>query len=96
MKSTDYGDSWSKIELITKDGQKDSSVEALAVNPKNSKEIYYATKTTFYSSIDGGVSWKTKKLPSTRAGSVLMVKPDQPNVLFLGLKKYDSGQGSYY
>ncbi|MFA5247676.1 MAG: YCF48-related protein [Patescibacteria group bacterium] len=94
MKSTDNGDSWTKIELITKENQKESSVETMAVNPKNAQEIYYATKTTFYSSVDGGVSWKTKKLPSTRAGAVLMVKPDQPNVLFLGLKKINSS-GQY-
>ena len=94
MRSADNGDTWTGLELITKENQKDSSVQVIAVNPQDDKEIYYATKTTFYSSADGGVSWKTKKLPSTRAGSVLVVKPDQPNVLFMGMLKYSSG-GQY-
>lgn len=94
LKSEDYGDSWAKLELITK--EKDSSVQAIAVNPQNAEEIYYVTKTTFYSSFDGGANWKTKKLPSTRAGSIILVKPDQPDVLFMGMKKYNAGQGVYY
>jgi len=95
FKSADYGDSWSKLELITKENQKESSIEAMAVNPKDAGEIYYSTRTTFYSSADGGATWKTKKLPSTRAGKVLLIKPDEPNVIFMGMKTYSSGQGIY-
>ena len=86
LKSVDNGDSWTKVELIT--SEKNASINALALNPKDAKELYYATKTTFYSSFDGGVSWMTRKLPSTRAGWRLLIRPDQPNVIFMGMKKF--------
>lgn len=86
FKSVDNGDTWTKIELIT--SEKDAVISAMALNPKDSKEVYYATKTTFYSSFDGGVSWSAKKLPSSRSGAKIMVKPDQPNVVLMGMKKF--------
>lgn len=93
LRSPDNGDTWARIELITP--EKDASINSLAVNPKDPKEIYYVTNTTFYSSADGGVSWRTKKLPSTRAGWRLLIKPDEVNVIFMGVRKYqqnNSGQ----
>lgn len=86
LKTVDNGDTWSKIELIT--SEKDATINTLTINPKDSKEIYYATKTTFYSSFDGGVSWSAKKLPSSRGGWKMVVKPDQPNIIFMGMKKF--------
>ena len=91
LKSPDSGDTWTRINLITPSQQ--SSINSLAVNPKDPKEIYYVTNTTFYSSSDGGASWRTKKLPSTRAGWQLLVKPDEPSVLFMGMKKYLPSNG---
>jgi photosystem II stability/assembly factor-like uncharacterized protein len=86
LKSADLGDTWTRINLVTPSEQ--ASINSLAVNPKNAKEIYYVTNTTFYSSADGGTSWRTKKLPSTRAGWRLLVKPDEPNVIFMGVKRF--------
>jgi photosystem II stability/assembly factor-like uncharacterized protein len=86
LKSSDLGDTWTRISLITPSEQ--ASINSLAVNPKDPKEIYYVTNTTFYSSADGGTSWRTKKLPSTRAGWRLLVKPDEPSVIFMGVKKF--------
>lgn len=85
LKSTDAGDNWTRIELITP--EKEASINSLAVNPKNPDEIYYVTRTTFYSSFDGGASWRTVKLPTTRAGWSILVKPDEVNVIFMGVKK---------
>jgi len=85
VKSIDNGDTWSKIELIT--SEKEATINAMGLNPKDAKEIYYATRTTFYSSFDGGVSWSTRKLPSSRAGWRIVVKPDQPNVILMGMRK---------
>jgi photosystem II stability/assembly factor-like uncharacterized protein len=94
LKSSDNGNNWESIKLVTP--EKEASINSLAVNPKDSKEIYYVTNTTFYSSSDGGSSWRTKKLPSTRAGWRLMVKPDEVNVIFMGMKKYQSNNSSAY
>ncbi len=93
LKSADSGDTWTRINLIT--SEQNASINSLAVNPQNSKEIYYVTNTTFYSSGDGGASWRTKKLPSTRAGWQLLVKPDEPKVIFMGVKKTQQSSGAF-
>jgi photosystem II stability/assembly factor-like uncharacterized protein len=92
LKSDNNGDTWSKIQLVTP--EKEASINSLAVNPKNPQEIYYVTKTTFYSSADGGVSWRAKKLPTTRAGWKLLIKPDEVNVIFMGVRKLNNNGGS--
>jgi photosystem II stability/assembly factor-like uncharacterized protein len=93
LKSADWGETWTRINLITTTEQ--ASINSLAVNPQNPKELYYVTNTTFYSSADGGASWRTKKLPSTRAGWQLIVKPDETNVIFMGVKKLQQSSGAF-
>ncbi len=85
LKSNDNGDTWSKIELITP--EKKATINAVAISPKNSQEIYYVTNTTFYKSLDGGQNWTTKKLPTTRAGWNLLINPEDPNILYLAVRK---------
>lgn len=87
LKSADNGDNWTKIELITP--EKGATINAIAVNPKNSKEIYYVTDTTFYRSPDGGSNWTTKKLPTTRAGWKLLINWENPNIIYLGARKIE-------
>ncbi len=84
LKSADYGDTWANITLITP--EKKATINAIAVNPKNGKEIYYITNTTFYRSDDGGETWTTKKLPTSRAGAKLLVDPEEPAVIYMGVK----------
>ncbi len=81
LKTVNHGDTWSSINLITP--EKGAIINALAIGPTDSNEIYYVTNTTFYRSQDGGANWATKKLPSTRAGRVLLVDPSNPNILYL-------------
>lgn len=86
LMSNDKGTSWEKIELIPP--EKKAAINALAINPQNAKEIYYVTNTAFYSSNDGGENWKPSKLPTTRAGKVIVVDPVEPDVLYLGVASY--------
>lgn len=85
VRSPDQGITWESIKLLPT--EKDATINAIAISPKNSQEIYYVTNTTFYSSGDGGVSWSTKKLSTTKAGWKLMVDNDNPNIIYLGTKK---------
>jgi len=85
FKSIDTGDHWTRINLLTPDQQ--TIINTLAINPNNSQEIYYATDTTFYRSVDGGVNWSTKKLSTSRAGWSIVVNPNQPEVIYLAVKK---------
>ena len=93
LRSTDSGDTWSRINLVTPVDQ--ASINSLAVDPKDPKNIYYVTNTTFYSSADGGASWRTKKLPTTRAGVQLLVKPDETSVIFMGVKKFQTSNSGF-
>lgn len=83
--SPDKGMTWENIKLITP--EKDAIINAVAVNPKNSQEIYYVTNTTFFSSSDGGVTWTTKKLNTSRAGWDLLIDRSNPSIIYMGTKK---------
>ena len=85
LKSTDLGGEWTKIELITL--KTTATINAIAANPNNIKEIYYVTNTTFFRSLDGGVNWTTKKLPTNRAGFKLLVDPKNPRLIYLTTKQ---------
>lgn len=85
VKSTDGGDTWSKIELIIEKAQ--IKINAIAANPYDTKEIYYVTNTTFYRSLDGGKNWTSKKLPTNRAGFRILIDSKNPNIIYLAAKQ---------
>lgn len=85
LKSTDDGNGWSKIELLT--AEEEARIYAVAVNPGDVKEIYYTTATTFYRSLDGGKNWTSKKLPTSRAGARLLLDPRNPAIVYLAAKQ---------
>lgn len=86
-KSTDSGDSWSKIELIIEKAK--IKINAIAINPFDANEIYYVTDTTFYRSLDGGKNWTSTKLPSGRRGYKLLIDPKNPNIIYLAVKQIE-------
>jgi len=85
LKSTDNGDTWSKIQLLTAEAE--AKIYSIAVNSSNVDEIYYATGTTFYRSLDGGKNWSSKKLPTTRVGYKLLLDFKNPAIVYLAANK---------
>ncbi|MDI3496621.1 MAG: hypothetical protein PWQ35_642 [Patescibacteria group bacterium] len=85
LRSPDNGITWEKLALIPT--EKDAVINSLAVDANNSNNIFYVTNTTFFRSTDGGVTWVTRKLPTSRAGSALLVDFKNPNNLYLGTVK---------
>lgn len=85
LRSPDNGITWENIKLIQPEDQ--ASINAVAVNPKDPKEIFYVTNTTFFRSTDGGATWKTKNLPTKRAGRALLVDFNNPGNIYLGTIK---------
>lgn len=85
LSSTDSGEAWSKIELITPETA--VKINAIIVNPFDVNEIYYVTDTTFYRSLDGGKNWNTKKLPTSRSGWKLLIDPKNPSTIYMAVKQ---------
>jgi len=83
LKTVDGGTVWDPIKLITPPASVD--IFGVAVNPKDSKEIYYSTKTTFYKTTDGGATWVTKRLPTSATAVSILVDSVNPNIVYLGL-----------
>lgn len=83
-RSPDKGISWQKLNLLP--SEKDGIIRAVAVSPKNAKQIYYATNLTVARSVDGGATWSNKKLPTSQVTSVILIDQNNPNNIYLGVK----------
>ena len=84
LKSSDAGDNWESIPLLGASGS--YNIMSLAVNPQNNKEIYYGTTNALYKTEDGGQTWVTKKMPASGGAGALLLKPEDPKILYLGIK----------
>lgn len=85
LRTRDGGATWEIIELLP--ASKKTTIYAVAVNPKNSQEIYYATRTTLVKSLDGGATWSSQALPTKRSANRLIIDPSNPAVIYLGAFK---------
>lgn len=85
LKSTDMGESWTALNLVTSPGQ--VTVHAFAVDPTNTDVMYYGTASTFYKSSDGGATWETSKLPTSRAAGLLAIDPNNTSTLYMATLK---------
>lgn len=85
MRSANGGETWQELKLLTP--PKTTVIYSLAINPKNGNEIFYGTAEAFYRSSDNGLNWTTRKLPGSRAAKHLLIDPQNPKILFLGVKK---------
>ncbi|MBI5230053.1 MAG: hypothetical protein HY981_02015 [Candidatus Magasanikbacteria bacterium] len=91
IKSFNLGANWDALKLLTPPGG--AQIQAVAVNPKNYLQIFYSTNSTLYRTDDGGEKWITKKLPTTRVPSALMVNQTNPNVMFMGSRFVEKQSG---
>lgn len=86
LRSQNGGDSWEKMDLLTPPNS--TVIYSVAIDPKDAGTIYYGTASTLYRTINAGVNWVTKKLPTTRAATQLMVDSSNSNVLYMGVTKF--------
>lgn len=83
IRSNDFGNTWEALKLLTAPGQVD--IKALAIAPDNANRVYYSASATFYASADGGSTWTTHSVPTTRAVEAMLIDPNDPSVLYIGV-----------
>lgn len=83
FESLNRGVSFSPVHLLVPSGT--ASVQALALDPKDSNSIYIGFESQVHKSNDGGKSWQIKQLATTRKISVIKVKPDDAKTVFVGV-----------
>lgn|GEM_PF-3345208 len=86
LRSDDFGQNWEKLTLLHEPGS--VKIYAFTVDPENTKELYYTatvqSKSTLYKSVDGGVSWITKQLPSGQIPTMLKTHDTESGWVYLG------------
>ncbi len=89
LRSDDAGATWKALNLVTPAGS--VNIYAFAVNPTSSKELYYtgtvlgetSNRSTYHKSVDGGVTWMTKKLPTNTVPVYMEVNPKDTSMLLM-------------
>ena len=84
IKTKDGGDTWNALNLTAPPGT--VKINAMAIDPKNNKNLVYTGVSTLQFSTDGGVTWAPKKLPTTQVGSALLIDPVSSDIVYLGTK----------
>lgn len=85
LTSANGGDTWTRLNIVTP--PETAAITALAVNPKNGQDIYYAAGTTLYASGDGGQTWVTRRSPAPRLATVFAVDLETGGALYMGMSK---------
>jgi len=81
LKSADGGATWKVVELLP--ASKTTGILAVAVNPLNSSEFYYATASTLIKTTDGGSKWSSQKLPYGRLTTDIKINHINPEIIYL-------------
>jgi photosystem II stability/assembly factor-like uncharacterized protein len=83
LRTRDGGSSWEVVDLLP--ASKQTTIYSMVVNPNNSNEIYYTTRTTLVKSLDGGITWSSQELPSTRPVNAMLINPADPKIVYMGI-----------
>lgn len=78
------GSKWKQIKLLTAPSKE--SIYDVMVNENNGNEIIYVSSKALYYSVDGGINWKVKGLPSSQLPGELRFSPDG-KYIYLGVYK---------
>ncbi len=84
LKTNDAGTTWQPIETIVGSSV---NIYAIGVNSINNKELFFISNDRLYHTKDGGQTWIPRNLPSKRTGVRLLVHPNTPSIVYLGVAK---------
>ncbi|MEK7537551.1 MAG: hypothetical protein AAB619_01095 [Patescibacteria group bacterium] len=80
LKSEDRGVSWSPVPTLVTAGS--IPIQSVAVNPKNTQEIFVTTDRRLHRTVDGGASWSVSTLPTGRIPTLLTFDPARSERLY--------------
>jgi photosystem II stability/assembly factor-like uncharacterized protein len=83
IRTVDNGVNWSIISLPVTD--QSLAISSVAINPTNSNNILIAVGTTILKTNNGGLTWETKKLPTQQPVRHIVVNPQEPNIIYVGI-----------
>jgi photosystem II stability/assembly factor-like uncharacterized protein len=84
LRSVNDGNSWSSLPLPVKKAS--LPVTALTVDPSNSNNLMASIGSTLFKSINGGVTWQTRVLPTQAWIQLIEINPQSQNLIYLGMK----------
>jgi photosystem II stability/assembly factor-like uncharacterized protein len=84
-RGTNFGANFEKLNTL--ESTNDFPMRAIAINPKNSKEVFYNVAQAIYKSVDRGNQWSSYQINTNRTGYVLKYDPLDPQTVYLGLRK---------
>ncbi len=91
QRSEDGGDTLTQINTLVEPEKLGS--RGLAINPKNDKEIYFASGRAFYKTTNGGQTWKPVQFSTSRTIEIIKVKPDDTNTIYIGASNRGQSSG---
>jgi photosystem II stability/assembly factor-like uncharacterized protein len=94
-KSVDDGKTWNDIvTLLGSNNSQNDSMRNMWVAPGKPNELYFTIDNKIHKSVDGGVTWKViENFPSTRKIYRLLIDPETPNVMYVGMYKVEEKGG---
>jgi photosystem II stability/assembly factor-like uncharacterized protein len=84
FRTVNNGDDWSLISLPVRNAA--LRISAISVNPTNSNNLFTSISSTLYKSVNGGLTWETKPLPSSASIHIITINPLSTNLIYLGLR----------
>lgn len=87
LRSHDTGDTWEPVSLLT--GAGEVSIRAFGIAPDDANLLYYASGSIFYRSQDGGSTWTTSNIQTTKTPYTLVIDPTDTSRVYLGILQLD-------
>ncbi len=90
LRTNDGGKTWTEYKLLTDHGKVD--IVSFAVSHQDINIIYYiaSDKNIVFQSIDGGLNWTPKSVPTKNQLSQLIIDPFNPNIIYLGVRSFNN------
>lgn len=82
--SSDSGRNWNLIKTLTPGGV--LPFYSVAINPQNSKEIFFIADNNVYKSVNEGESWHVRKVYTGQFIRTLKYSPTDPQKIYLGIR----------